>query len=266
MWVTDDRWKILDTVFRIVSEDEEAAERIRGMFVEFDRTDRPARAAHILQIARSADGTLIGYNDCRRFSTVRGEWDDFLTSAVAVINNIAVERCPHFAVHSAVVSNGRSAIALPASTGGGKSTLAGSLVKVGFSYMSDEALIVNDSGDAMSYPKPIALSPWSAEKLGLSHRGQERLAMPQDFDGSVEHGPLPLGDVVLIEKEHEDVGLVEIPRSEVFGALIQYSFNHYKDPERAFRLASDLARSARSWRLSYDDPLAAAALLAEKLS
>ena len=257
---------ILGTIFRVMNEDEEAAERIRNLLAAFDGTARPARAARIIQIVRSDDGKLVAHNDCRRFTSVEDDWDDFLTSIVAVINSAAIGSCEQFAVHSAVVSRNGFVVALPASTGGGKTTMAASLLREGFSYLSDEALVLTSGGLVIPYPKPMALSPWSADVLDLPHAGNERLAMPGDLGGGFGTGGEPITDIIQLERGGSDTRIESAPRSEGVVALLTNSFNHYKDPGEAFRLATEIARNARVWRLSYDDPRSAAALVASELT
>lgn len=257
---------ILGTIFRVMNEDEEAAERIRNLLVAFDRTEKPARAKHIIQIVESDDGKLVAHNDCRRFTATQDDWDSFLTSVVAVINNTAVEMCEQFAVHSAVVSRNGLVVVLPASTGGGKTTMAGALIREGFSYLSDEALVLTNDAAVIPYPKPLALSPWSADALDLPHAGNERLAMPGDLGGDFGTGGEPITDIIQLERGGSDTRIESAPRSEGVVALLTNSFNHYKDPGEAFRLATEIARNARVWRLSYDDPRSAAALVASELT
>jgi hypothetical protein len=56
-----------------------------------------------------------------------------------------------------------------------------------------------------------------------------------------------------------------VARRQVAGALLQNSFNHYKQPVAAFDLTVAQARSANGWLLNYDDPREAAALLRSAL-
>jgi len=257
---------ILDTVFRVVSEDAETARRIATHLIGFERTDRPARAAHIIQITLDDEGTVTAHNDCRRFSSTTGDWDRLLTSVMAVINNAAIHRCADFAVHSSVVGANERIIALPATTGGGKTTLAAALVRAGLSYISDEALVLDEDGRVIAYPKPMALSPWSAEAVGLGHGGHERLAIPQDLSGEFGKGGGVLTDVVVSQRGYDAPDLEPIPRSETVPALLTHSFNHYKNPERAFRIVTEVARKAQAWRLTYGDPMEAAALIARRIA
>lgn len=204
------------------------------------------------------------YHDCRKLA-IDADADRALPALVAGLNQAAIGDCEHFAAHAGVVGNAKGVIALPALSGGGKSTLTASLVKAGLGYLSDEALVVDDGGAVIPYPKPFALSQWSSKVLGLDSESDERLVMPADLDGQLHEGPDHLTDIVLSSFGHPETGLTPLPKSSAVAALIQYSFNHYKAPERAFRLATDIAREVRVWQLEYDNPLKAAQVLAREL-
>lgn len=182
-----------------------------------------------------------------------------------MINLAAIEGCPHFAVHAAAVANGEGVVAIPADSGGGKSTLAAAAVRAGLSYLSDEALVFDDQGRVLPYPKPIALSPWSCEALGLPAGNSERLFRPEDLGGTTFGGSGTLTDIVLPRHGAGELKLESLPPSEAVSQLIRLSFNHYKDPERAFRLATETARRVRVWSLRYEHPKEAAEVLARGL-
>jgi hypothetical protein len=78
-------------------------------------------------------------------------------------------------------------------------------------------------------------------------------------------GSLTLSDVVIAEYGHSEQTLEPVPASEVMTTLLRMSFNSYKHPEASFRLTARLAGEVQGWRLRYDDPLRAAALLGERL-
>ncbi len=203
------------------------------------------------------------YHDCARLAR-EATREHAAAAVVAGLNNAAIEQCPHFAVHSGVVVWSGGMLAIPAESGYGKTTLTASLVKLGFEYLSDEALIIDDDANVLPYPKPFALSAWSADLLGLPQREGETLVTASELGGTTARGGR-LSDLVVSEYGHDALRLEPLPKSQAVAALIQYSFNHYKNHERAFRLASDVARDLRVWRLEYNDPLEAAELLSETL-
>lgn len=232
------------------------------MLNAFERTERPARARNIIQLV--GKGPYSVYHDCRRLAN-GSDAESALPALVAGLNQAAIANCEHFAVHAGVVGTSSGVIAMPAVSGGGKSTLTASLVKAGFGYLSDEALVLDDHSAVIPYPKPFALSAWSSKVLGIDSESDERLVMPADLDGQLHEGPDHLTDIVLSSFGHTETSLTALPKSGAVAALIQYSFNHYKAPERAFRLATDIARAVRVSQLEYDDPIKAAEFLAAEL-
>lgn len=203
------------------------------------------------------------YHDCARLGR-EAPREQAVGAVVAGLNNAAIEQCPDFAVHSGVAAGPGGIVAIPAESGNGKTTLTASLVKLGFGYLSDEALIFDEDGNVFPYPKPFALSPWSADLLDVPHTDAEVLVSASDLGGFVaDVGRLT--DLVVSEYGHPEMTLESLPKSQAVAALIRYSFNHYKAPERAFRIATDVARNLRVWRLEYNNPLKAAELLATKL-
>ena len=228
----------------------------------FETTTAAARARNTIQVVGDG-GNLTAYHDCRKLS-VAGDSHRALTSIVAGLNNAAIEQCSHFAVHSGVVARSDLVVAFPAGSGFGKTTLTAALISQGFDFISDEALVLDDSGMVLPYPKPLALSPWSAEKLGLAHVDTETLATAEDLGGKIGAGG-SLTDLVLSEYGHSAVSLEPMPKSQAVAALIRFSFNHFKDPARAFRIATMVARDLRVWDLMYNGPIEAAELLSEVL-
>lgn len=239
------------------------ADDLSHVLGDFEETTAPARAQNIIQVTGDDPHTFDTYHDCARLA--RGATREEAAGAVvAGLNNAAIGQCPHFAVHSGVAAGPGGIVAIPAESGNGKTTLTASLVKRGFGYLSDEALVFDDDARVLPYPKPFALSPWSAGLLDVPHTDAEVLVTASDLGGFVADGG-QLTDLVVSEYGHPGVSLEPLPKSQAIAALIRYSFNHYKDPERAFRIATGVARDLRVWRLEYDNPLETADLLAAKL-
>lgn len=240
------------------------AAEIDRLYAGFESTQLPARARNIIQVAGDGETGYSVYHDCAKLA-VKSDAGPALTALVAGVNNAVISTCETFAVHAGVVGWDGGILALPAESGGGKSTLTAALVRVGLDYLSDEALVIDDSGAVVGYPKPFALSEWSARSLGLEPDEEETLVTPDQLGGSFFTGSAPLTDLVLAEYGHEKTLLQSLPRSRAVAALIKLSFNHYRDPERAFRLSTSVARDLRVWKLEYDEPLEAAGLLSSTL-
>lgn len=232
------------------------------MLSAFPTTAKAARARNIVQIT-GADLSHTAYQDCRKLAAEAGA-DYTLSATIAGLNNAAIAQTPYFAVHSGVASRDGRIVALPAESGHGKTTLTATLVRSGFDFISDEALVFDDNGSVLPYPKPFALTPWSADQVDVPAGDEEVLVTAADLGGR-NGRPGPLTDLVLSEYGHASAVIEPLPRSEAVAALIRYSFNHFKDPARAFKIATEVAREVAVWRLEYDDPGDAAALLSDTL-
>ena len=227
-----------------------------------------SRTFTMVSAHRRGDGWHCLYRDGELLMASQ-RWSLLESGLCRDLNASALAASDHFAVHAGAVSGRHGVIAFPAPSGAGKSTLTAACVEAGFAYVSDEALCVDyDTGSIVAYPKPLALSRWSREALGVSHPDddeEEAMIPPGDLGTVVEDEELRLSDVILITKHAGPPHLEEVPRSEVMAALLRMSFNHYKHPAEAVRLAAALANGSQAWRLAYDQPRAAADLLAQRL-
>ena len=234
------------------------------VFQGLTKTKRATRAANLLLVNGTEEKGYSSYQDCRKLSKESSP-QDTLSALAAAINNSAINLCDQFAVHSGVVSWDGGVAVLPAPSGGGKSTLTASLIKSGFAYMSDEALVLREDGTTISYAKPLALSEWSSNILGIPSDAAETLLTAEDLGGEVDLGGRHVSDIILSEISSDPARMDPLPGSDGLIALIQYSFNHYKNPREAWRISSRVASNARVWRLEYQDPLDAAELISSTL-
>lgn len=192
---------------------------------------------------------------------------------LADLNATALDGYRGFAVHAGVVSSAGRAVAFPAPSGGGKSTLTAAAVVAGFDYVSDEALCVDfDTRHVVPYPRALVLSPWSREHAGLDGTDVHELApdevavAPARLGVGAPSPELRLSDVVVPVRRPGPPALVATSSTDAIALLLEFSFNHYKRPEASFRLCAELARDARAWRLELSDPAGAASLLLERLA
>lgn len=269
--MADQFYSLLSTRFRVQCETAEVAARLHRLLGLFATSPGPVRGRrHFALASDGEDGgecRLLG--DCQ-FLLGSSTWQPLVGALITELNREALEGCDQLAVHAGAVLGSGGVIAFPAPSGAGKSTLTAACVGVGFDYVSDEALCVTyDTGSVIPYPKPLALSRWSRRELGLSaldEGEQDEVMIAPDEVGTVaprhDHR---LGHVVLLDRRPGAPLLEEAPRSEAMATLLRMSFNHYKHPGQAVHLASRLANGARAWRLAYDEPLAAAALLHRQL-
>ena len=218
-------------------------------------------------------GMLLAYRNGKMLGGGGDTWANAFGAMMATLNRQVIKEYGGFALHAGVVAIGGRAIAFPADSGGGKSTLTAACLQAGFDYVSDESLCIDvDSGSVEAYPKPLGLSPWSRQQLGIDDATlafpadrNEGMVTPVGLGSSIATDPIELSHVVLSAFGADRTALVEAPGHVAMATLIEYSFNHYKHGERAFTLAAQLANQVHVWRLDYDDPVAAAQLVKEKL-
>lgn len=193
---------------------------------------------------------------------------DLTATVAAVVNREALGRYAGLAAHAGVVARGAAAVVLPGESGRGKSTLTAACVLAGFDYASDEALCLGwDDPGVTPYPKPVALSGHSARLLGVGewNDDEERLLPPERFGRRTALDRLAVAHVVALERSPGPPALTESHPGDALGLLLPRCFNHYRHPARTLATLSALAAGARTWRLTYDSPGEAAALLAERL-
>jgi serine kinase of HPr protein (carbohydrate metabolism regulator) len=182
------------------------------------------------------------------------------------INATALRRVNGLIVHAGVVSAQGRVIAIPGRSGQGKSTVTAACVQQGLGYVSDEALVLDwETGEVQAYPKPLALSAASLRLLELDGAAatDEKTAIAAERLGAVELRPGAVSDIVVISRSDGEATLRGVHRSQAITELMPRCVNHYERPEQAFDLLCDLARSARTWELSYRSPQGAAELITE---
>lgn len=273
MLVAVHHFQILGIRFRVEFGDPEPAEQVTGLLAPFLLPERvPVRSLNTFTLAereRNGQTLLRLYRGCGHLAQSE-RWDRLVQRVCTEINAAAVNQFKGFAAHAGVVAANGAAIAFPATSGGGKSTLTAAGVLAGFEYVSDEALcLARESGRVLPYPKPIELFAWSRAALALEESAEDdglKLSFTAEDLGSTNaEEELALEHIVIPELSEARAQLTEGSPTDAFGALLGMSFNMYKRPEEYFRLIGTVANRARAWRLVYQDPLEAAELLRRSL-
>ena len=149
----------LDSVVDVTAPPE-VAEPLTDLLHEISRTgsdglDRPTAE---VRVTADVDGYVV--DDGGSPARAR-DLEEVLELLLAVVNRTAVLQCRDFAAHAGVVASDGTAVAFPARSGVGKSTLVGACLQQGWAYVSDEALVVRPSTDVRPYAKPLSLHTWS---------------------------------------------------------------------------------------------------------
>lgn len=187
-----------------------------------------------------------------------------LEALLAALNAAAIEDLQDVAVHAGVVARGGVALGWPGVSGAGKTTLTAACLQAGFSYVSDEALVLR-GGRVRRYPKWLSLDARGLGLLGLAPPAPgraERAVAPGELGPVAADGPA-LGHLVVLERRPGAAALAPASAAATARLLLLHSFNHYKQPLAAFHAAADAADAASCWTLSYDRPQDGAAALRE---
>src|SRR5262249_58546343 len=73
-----------------------------------------------------------------------------------------IEEANALGIHAGGVALDGTAVALPAAMESGKSTLTAGLVRAGYAYLTDEAVMLDwETSAVIPFPKPISLDPGS---------------------------------------------------------------------------------------------------------
>jgi hypothetical protein len=227
---------------------------------------RAATAAEVLEIAVRQDDR--GFRATTSAGTELRD-DDPVAIAVAALTAELVTGSPCFCVHAGVVAHAGRAWVVPGTSGHGKTTLTAALVKAGFGYISDEVLAIDRVSHAV-YPfrRPLALSHDVWPLLGLDAAlrpdpGRERLVAPAVLGSGGEADRVT--DIVLTCRDGSTPSVSALPRASAVTALLEHSFNHYRDPDSSFRVAVETARHANVWLARYDDAPGLARLLMDRV-
>lgn len=190
-----------------------------------------------------------------------------LSAVMTAINLTAIKRTTTLSFHCGVVARNGSALVIPAVSGTGKTTLVTALLQRGWAYLSDEALCTSwDRLMAAPYPRPLALSRWSAQILDVTGvQGADEVFLRPRHLGADLAGPSPVGHVILLHRDDQTPRLEPVSPVDVAAELLRRSFTHYQNPSVALAQVAKLVSTATTHRLHLGDPNEAADLLSEQL-
>lgn len=275
-WVVDEVYVLLGAPVRIRTDESAVGARIEKLFAPFapGGPDAPVPEENVFALLDGVDGSQRQL--LRGSSTIlrTPDWPRILERLVSELNDTALRAFAGLAAHAGVVALETGAVAFPAPSGGGKSTLSAACVQAGFVYVSDEALCLDlGTGRVVPYPKPCGLTSASRDLLGIPlpqpaslAGGQEAMLTAEELGGRAASGEVELREVVLAERGDAQTLLEPLAAAEVVTSVLRHSFNHYKRPEQSFRLMVELAQRCRAWRMVYRQPSEVPALLREALS
>lgn len=270
VWVEDRTYDILGTRIKVRSVEQRLPRLMDGLLSSFSLSDRPARPSNTFSISTAKGGFRL-YRNCS--ATLQANADELgkvANQLLMMINRQVVAGLNDFAVHAGVFAGPDETIAVVGPSGIGKTTLTASAIMHGFSYGSDEALILDPARLVIPYPKPLGLGPWTREALDLTTTAPfsttgEVPTPAANLGAKTVEGPQALTTLLVPSITHSHPRLSALPPSQAVKELVHNSFNHYKNPERAFHIVTETANSVKVLKFEYGDPVEAGRYLSANL-
>ncbi|SHH42937.1 hypothetical protein [Desulfofustis glycolicus] len=181
-----------------------------------------------------------------------------------ILEQCIIDNDRHHAVHAAAVSLGSTCLVLPGTSGAGKSTLTAWLVSRGFSYLTDELVMLDDQR-VIAFTRPINLKkmvPFLAPLAGrcrdLLVQAREGIMIPHRLLGGNRISP----DAIEPRVTHfifprfqagESPGLQEISAAQSCLQLMQCHVNARNLEKLGIPSLARVIRNCRSFSLTYGD-------------
>ncbi|RIQ13683.1 hypothetical protein [Jiangella rhizosphaerae] len=185
----------------------------------------------------------------------------------AAAARLAVERSPRLLFHAGAVERDGAAVLFPGESGTGKSTTVAACVRRGLGYLTDEMVALDlDTGAVRGWPRPIMLTPWALEAVGLpavAGDASGKVAVTcAELGGTVVEAALPVAHVVALRRGAAATALTPMSAGDALTLLLQSSFNHYRHGAAAWVAVTALAERVQGWWLDAADVDSAAAAVA----
>ena len=191
-----------------------------------------------------------------------------LSLCMTALNLSAIAGTMTLAFHCAVLARDGAALVMPAASGTGKTTLCAALLQRGWDYVSDEALCLGfDDLAVRAYARPLALSTWSADVLGVvgTPGSDEVFIMPADLGAKIARDTIGMAHLVMLERDGTTPRLDPVSRADGAAALMRNSFTQHLNAPAALAQVARLLSCATTHRLHLGDPHQAADLLTSSL-
>jgi hypothetical protein len=178
-------------------------------------------------------------------------------------------------VHAGAVSWAGRGILLPAPPDSGKTTLTAGLTRAGFSYLTDEAALIDPSTHLLHpFARPVAMDPEALDlipglrdTLPLEYRDLMRYQYhfcAEDLRPGSEGGPCPIEFIIVPSYAHSiETRMVKISPGLTVKLLAENAFNFAKFGSEGLGLVADVVRHARCYRLEIGDLDEAVAAVAD---
>lgn len=258
----------------VVADVEALHEPLYTMYRDYPLLDRPRVFSFHVSLRQRRKFLLAGPRLVRFTVDGRVPHEDMpAEQALAVLEwgiNLVIALRSHslLMIHSAVVERGDRAMLLPASPGGGKTTLCTGLVYRGWRLFSDEFGLVHPGDETLiPLPRPMPLKNESIQIIKkFAPDAILGPTIPNTSKGTIVHVRPPAASVqrsrtgappawIVFPQWLDQAQLVleEIPKAEAFMLLASNSFNYEYLGEAAFRSVRKIVDQARCFQMVYSD-------------
>jgi hypothetical protein len=260
-----------DYAFEVTADDRRVADHLGRLFAEFAPTAADAPDVHpVAVLTASGDtGRLVFDGELASEDPVCGQ---VINTLVHALTRQMVESADALGLHAGGVVRNGIGVALPASMESGKSTLTTGLVRAGFSYLTDEAVLLDwETGTVIPFPKPISLDmgSWALfpelepqDDLPDGYKRTQWQVAPTRIRPDAMGAPCRIRYFVFPKyTQGATTRLTPLARGEATVELAKNTFRFNERARRSLDALADAARAAECFRLDVGDLDTAVALL-----
>jgi hypothetical protein len=191
--------------------------------------------------------------------------EGLVATLVHDLNRRALEDCAHLVIHAGGVEHGGTGIVFPAAMEAGKTTLTAGLVRAGFDYLSDEAVIIDrETLRIHRYPKPLSLDrgAWAlfpelepqSDLPSDEYKADQWQVPPGDIRPHALGGECPVSLMVFPRYEQGAGTAVEpLGRGEALVELAKNTFKFDVQGAPTLDVLAEVVRPAACYRLTSGD-------------
>jgi hypothetical protein len=174
----------------------------------------------------------------------------------------------YYLIHAGVVTHNDRAILLPASSGGGKTTLIAGLLKDSFRYLTDEIGVIDPhTFKVHPFPKPLNIKTGSVSLFEDFGPEMEVIKKNEiNIEDKIHHvlvkrssihamdTPLPVGDIIFVEYDPRGKSrLAPISRANAIFEMAKCSFNQYRFKGKGIDILDGLVRGCECYELKFTE-------------
>lgn len=178
-----------------------------------------------------------------------------------IIYDCIINNSEDHALHAAAFSAGDHGILFPGKSGAGKSSLAGWLTGQGYTYLTDELVLLSRTGRIRPFTRPLALKPASFEILARHFPPLDEASLIGEKGCMVPHRSLnsrwtrtnPVLQTIVYPEfvAGEPTRLTRVSAAQSCLRLMACHVNARNIPDHGFAEIAELTRQVTSYDLKY---------------